>query len=862
MNEASRPKLQSLGGQLFLIHVFNIPDDTPTKDSQSPPAIEALHAMRWSGSAFVEHLPGDARGQGISPTGGVIQNLAVSVDTAGRPFVAWQDARHGTPEVYVRGNTFNVGTIYFVNDASLVGDIATTAAGASGNTGLTPSSPKASVQQVLDTFNVNPGDVIFVDTGMYSAAITIGGDDEGATIIGAIGQTATFQQLVTVGVPNVTLERINLFGGATVTANNFTATDNRFYGALLLSGGDGAQLSHNLIESTLTLAGGVSGAIIQHNELGGNGDAIVVSGAVGITLLGNRILHDDDKGIRIAAPSSGIIRGNRIEGGDVGLDIAAAFSGMIEGNEISGVSIGVNYSAPAALSGNRIHGAFVGVESTVAGTTNGFGFVGTTEPNEIYDNTTGVQLTGQMRHQYIHHNTTGVAGSGLLDSGDLEHANRIEHNTTGVNFSGPVLFNRIANNEVGIVAVNGQLIAHNLIYRNAQTALRVQGRNDVRIFNNTFYAPAGDNIRIDGSSREVEIRNNILWAEAGYNIHVADNSTAGFWSDYNVLHASGTGKLVYWTRDFTDILDWQEDVFRFDLNSIGYTVVNPLWSEPRFFNRGNDDYRVFDQVARLRFTSPTMDAGDPRADQALPAYYNNLLTNPGFESGITGWTATPSGGTRSTNPTPWSGGAYFFAQSNAVTSVEQTVDLIAKGYTAAQIDNSNLSSVFGGRVRSAAEALPDRGELTLIYVDGVGTEINQITAKAVNVADRWELVGTRQPVPVGTRTVRLRFTAITPTGGENNSYLDSAFLYVHPNSEAPNLGGYGNTTHEQAQNLNQHLVMRSPDLYKDWERDKPLTIRWDSFGNTANGPVKIDLYQDGARAAIRHEHCSGYGGHG
>ena len=103
---------------------------------------------------------------------------------------------------------------------------------------------------------------------------------------------------------------------------------------------------------------------------------------------------------------------------------------------------------------------------------------------------------------------------------------------------------------------------------------------------------------------------------------------------YNDLHASGTGKLVYWTRDFTDILDWQEDVYRYDLNSIGYTVVNPLWSEPRFVNRGHDDYRIFDQVARLRFTSPTIDAGDPRSDQGLPPYYNNLLTNPGFESGI------------------------------------------------------------------------------------------------------------------------------------------------------------------------------------------------------------------------------------
>ena len=229
-----------------------------------------------------------------------------------------------------------------------------------------------------------------------------------------------------------------------------------------------------------------------------------------------------------------------------------------------------------------------------------------------------------------------MTGSGILGGNDLEHANLIESNVTGVNFNSPIQFNRIARNTIGIVATNGQLIVHNLIYRNTQTALKIQGRNDVRVFQNTFYAPAGDNIRIDGASSQIEIRNNIFWVEAGYDIYVADNSISGFFSDYNDLHASGAGKLVYWTRDFIDILDWQEDVHEYDLNSIGYTVVNPLWSEPRFLNRGQDDYRIFDQVARLRFTSPTIDAGDPRSDQGLPPYYNNLLTNPGFESGITG----------------------------------------------------------------------------------------------------------------------------------------------------------------------------------------------------------------------------------
>ncbi len=170
----------------------------------------------------------------------------------------------------------------------------------------------------------------------------------------------------------------------------------------------------------------------------------------------------------------------------------------------------------------------------------------------------------------------------------------------------------------------------------------MSGQTDVSIVNNTFFSPTGDLIRIEGGSSQVEVLNNILWAEGGFDLYIADDSQSGFYSDYNDLYSSGTGQLVSWDGvSFNDILDWQQDVYLFDLDSIGRTVVNPLWAEPRFVGLAVDDYDVFDQLGGQRFTSPTIDAGDPIIDQALPSYYNNLLTNPGFESGLTGWTATP-----------------------------------------------------------------------------------------------------------------------------------------------------------------------------------------------------------------------------
>ena len=178
----------------------------------------------------------------------------------------------------------------------------------------------------------------------------------------------------------------------------------------------------------------------------------------------------------------------------------------------------------------------------------GLGFPAGSEPNEIFANTTGVNLTGQMQQQHVFGNVTGVSGSGQLVSADLDHANLIEANTTGVSFGGPIRWQRIAGNATGIVAVGGQMIDHNLIYRNTTAGVHVQGAANVRILQNTFYTPAGDNIRVTGGASGTEIWGNTLWTDNGYDIYVANDSTRGFFSDYNNLHAGGTGKLVYWTK--------------------------------------------------------------------------------------------------------------------------------------------------------------------------------------------------------------------------------------------------------------------------------------------------------------------------
>ncbi len=251
----------------------------------------------------------------------------------------------------------------------------------------------------------------------------------------------------------------------------------------------------------------------------------------------------------------------------------------------------------------------------------------------------------------------------------------ISRNNLGVQVTGTVQYNQFENNTTAISPQDGQLIAHNVFADNVN-GLKVAGRDDVRIFANTFVSHDGKNIWITGNSTRTEIRNNILKTETGYGIYVDDDSTTGFFSDYNTLVAGNGGHLVYWTKNFDDILDWQEDVYQFDLHSQGTTAVNPRSAQPAFISRALGDYRVFAPTARLNFTSPTVDAGDLLADQARGPGFQNLLSNPSFESGVTGWTVAPT--TANIGDTDaYDGAAYFRAGTSLTTGLEQTVDLVA-----------------------------------------------------------------------------------------------------------------------------------------------------------------------------------------
>ncbi|NLE56469.1 MAG: hypothetical protein GX617_16145, partial [Lentisphaerae bacterium] len=78
---------------------------------------------------------------------------------------------------------FSVGGMYYVNDDSLEGDVYCSATGDDdANHGRSAASPKASLQVLLESYDLEPGDVVYVESGTYllEDAVTIDASDGGA----------------------------------------------------------------------------------------------------------------------------------------------------------------------------------------------------------------------------------------------------------------------------------------------------------------------------------------------------------------------------------------------------------------------------------------------------------------------------------------------------------------------------------------------------------------------------------------------------------------------------------------------------------------------------------------------------------
>ncbi|MGD9613307.1 MAG: right-handed parallel beta-helix repeat-containing protein, partial [Kiritimatiellia bacterium] len=280
----------------------------------------------------------------------------------------------------------NGGTIpYYVNDAATAGDVYCTAVGDDSNHGYTPDKPKASLQAILDAYELAPEDVVYVDAGTYAAGsppITITQTDSGwsnlfVTIQGSTNPAArTVFQSVSFSAPcvfsleyavNVRIKDLTLRGA--VSGINAFQTIGCEYDGLRIENNRGWGLNQNKSLATR----------LVRSVLWNNGTA---TGGVAVALADSSI-----------AIENSVLWGS-LTAISVGSSTLTATNNVMEANSANGriYQFGINASAETGFSGDynsyyRRNGALLAEQALLTG------------GNDLYNNLPAWSaLNGSDRH--------------------------------------------------------------------------------------------------------------------------------------------------------------------------------------------------------------------------------------------------------------------------------------------------------------------------------------------------------------------------------------------------------------------------------------------------------------------------------
>ncbi|RRS02949.1 tandem-95 repeat protein [Aquabacterium soli] len=404
----------------------------------------------------------------------------------------------------------NGGKVYYVNDASLAGDEYTTAVGDNANSGKSADKPMASLAALLRAYDLNPGDIVHVDSGTYSLAtnIVLGEQDSGVVIRGASQP----------GHATI-LDRGNTNAGTAVF---------EFQGA------DDVRIENVSLTGARIGVWAASGADSDRNT-------VAASKVYGFTQANTGYGFYIDTG-----NDAFTIQGSAVHGNRVGVWMSGA-GGVIENSQIYGNSqwgidaYGSTQAQAIQIRNNLVHdNASGGVQAN--------NWVKVSH-NEVYSHLTsnvyGISLisaNAEASGNLVYRNDSGIYGqNGALIAGNQVFANtRVGIYGVDARISG----NRVFSNAIGIHDNRDSLIENNVVYANANTGISVAGAHAAAdmVRNNTVYQPVGDAILVTGTN--VKLHNNIVWVDAGYGVNVAAGSTATLLADHNLFHTPLAGGRV------------------------------------------------------------------------------------------------------------------------------------------------------------------------------------------------------------------------------------------------------------------------------------------------------------------------------
>ncbi len=513
----------------------------------------------------------------------------------------------------------NSGVSYYVNDGSSSNDVYTTAVGNDVNAGKSPSQPMASLEAVFRTYDLNPGDTIYVDSGVYNLTrdLTITNGDSGVRILGpadrsavidrgnsqsnerafildnadgitfenllirdaGIGIFANFAQGANAGSDNLTVRNVvftgNSFAGVSIDGGNHFATvvDSVFDG-----GASRNQSIHLMLQGSDSV---VSGNLFTKSSGGSSG-----SSAVFVT--GSRGLVEDNEFIDNRGTNLTVFGG-----------AATVVDRSIVRNNVVRDSLAHGISASG----------FVLVDSNLVHSNGEFG--------NLSQPLTGISGNGVFQNNVVYGNQLGMSVNGGTAIGNTVYGNDLAGIWT--NFSSIIAENRIYSNPIGVRvtgtgggSTSDPRLENNLLYANG-VGVRLTDNSSALLTSNTIYQVTGDAIDAQNQVTNLRLQSNILSVDAGRAISLSGGFTT-LSGDYNLYHVRGAAGAIANLQGtiFTDLTTW-----RYGMN----VDANGLVGDPRFVDfDGADNTLGFttanfgaDDNFRLMSDSPGVDRGNPNA---------------------------------------------------------------------------------------------------------------------------------------------------------------------------------------------------------------------------------------------------------
>jgi hypothetical protein len=150
--------------------------------------------------------------------------------------------------------------------------------------------------------------------------------------------------------------------------------------------------------------------------------------------------------------------------------------------------------------------------------------------------------------------------------------------------------------------------------------------------------------------------------------------------------------------------------------------------------------------------------------------YPLLLANPGGESGTAGWTNVTSAlTTRSSSPSPHTGGAYLHATASGAAS-ECYQDITLPADVLDEVDAGLLTFEFAAWQAGYTDT--DTGTMRFQFLDGSNGDLGTMTGTPYDGTSTWVRNTLSAAVPVGTRKIRITLLGTRAAGTSLDAYWD------------------------------------------------------------------------------------------